>query len=385
MKITIDSKVFKKLADAAILIASKSSINGAQMVRFDWSTNQMRILSTNFDEYFEAVMSADSVANDLPFRSVELDYPLLKQIYNTSGNDVTISIDEHGLFNLCSGKKKVSVGSYMVDENSIDKSVSINKDFQDCFEIENYKLIEITSKLDRFRSQTNIKPVLCGFSIDCTEKWIYAIDGYHAAIRQMNDVSFKNNEAKFVVHGGITVMAKKYFNKDSSTIVRFNNKYVQYITDNITYTTRIIEGTPHPIHQAIPTNNRATFEFETDEILSICKDYSKYISEKSPSPIVLFNVENDSKFYIGLQSSRIQVCTETKAKNETGIPIKMGFNNKFTSDCFSVFKGGTCKVSYASELYSLTLENDEYLSLLLPVRLPSQGIGGLVELANKSA
>lgn len=383
MKVTIDSKVFKRLADAAILIASKSSIKDAQMVRFDWSTNQMRILSTNFEEYFEAVMSPDSVANDLPFRSVELGYSLLKQIYNMGGNDVIISIDEQGLFNLCSGKKKVSVGSCMVDERSIDKSVPIDKDFQECFEIDNSKLIEITSKLDSFRSQINVKPILAGFNIDCTEKWIYAIDGYHAAIRRMNDVLFKNNEAKFTVYGGITVVAKKYFNKDSTIKVSYNGKYVQYSTDNIIYTTRVIEGTPHPIRQAIPTDNKATFEFEADEILSICKDYSKYISEKAQVPIVLFNVDN--KFFMGLQSSQIQVCTETKAKNETAILIKMRFNNKFASDCFSVFKGSSCKVKYTSELCPLTLENDEYLALLLPVRLSSQGIGSLVEMVNKSA
>lgn len=184
-------------------------------------------------------------------------------------------------------------------------------------------------------------------------------------------IPFEDKESKFTFYGGVTNYIRKYFIKNDTTTILYNGKYVMFKSDELTYSCRILEGAFHPVKQAIPTSYQNIFSFDVDNVLAVCKDYNKYISVTAPAPIILCKKANDDKFYVGLKTSDIKVCTGIEGSADNTIPeILMGFNNRYTWDCFEIFKGKRITVKYNKELHPLLMEDDDYLSVLLPVRLP---------------
>lgn len=370
MKVSVNAKEFKKVIEGALAVAAKGTQKIFDRVEFNWSDAvHLRVLATNIEEYFDYTFN-DRVtcSSESTIRSIQIDDKTVKKLCNFSGDILYIDIDEEGnTFTIGNNKRKMSTIFYSQENNVTFEVEADPANFTSVLTMEYDSFVETIKRLSMFRSDLDCKPILKGFYFDCSNKRISACDGYKAAMRKLDKYEIANVNS-FTTSGMLAEAVKKLFIKGESVEILVNKKYAKFISGNLIYHCRLIDGEYLNLNQNIPKDITCDFEVEANEILDICKDYKKLININDPMPCTMYN-NDDGRFYMGIRCIDIKSCTEISIARTTRVPMRAGYSIRHMESCFGVFKGNSVLCKYKSQLYPLVLENDEYISLLLPVRV----------------
>lgn len=369
MKVSVNAKEFKKVIEGALAVAARGLRGTFDKIEFNWSNAiHLRVLATNLDEYYDYTFAERVTCSpDSTLRSIQIDDKTVKKLCNFSGDMLYIDIDEEDhTFTIGNSKRKMSTIFYNQEDNVKFEVEANPTDFTSVLTMEYDSFAETIKHLGMFRSDIDAKPILKGFYFDCPNKRIVACDGYKAAIRKLDKFEIADIDG-FTTSGMLAEAVKKFFVKGESVEVFVNKKYAKFISGSLVYHCRLIEGEYMNLNQNIPNDIVCDFEVEANEILDVCKDYKKLISN-DPIPCTMYN-NDDGRFYMGIRGVDIKSCTEISIVRTTKTPMRAGYNIHHMENCFGVFKGNTVLCRYKSQLYPLVLENNEYISLLLPVKV----------------
>ena len=369
MKVSVNAKEFKKVIEGALAVAARGLRGTFDKIEFNWSdTVHLRVLATNIEEYYDYTFNERVTCSpDSTLRSIQIDDVTVKKLCNFSGDTLYIDINEEdNTFTIGNSKRKMSAKFYSQENNVTFEVEADPTSFTPVMTMEYDEFVKSIKNLAMFTSDKDAKPILKGFYFDCPNKRISACDGHKAAMRKLDKYEIANVNS-FTTSGMLAEAVKKLFIKGESVEILVNKKYAKFISGNLIYHCRLIDGEYLNLNQNIPKDITCDFEIEANEILDICKDYKKLINNE-PIPCLMYN-NDDGRFYMGIRGVDIKSCTEISIVRTTQISMRAGYNIRHMENCFGVFKGNTVLCRYKSQLYPLVLENNEYISLLLPVRV----------------
>ena len=173
---------------------------------------------------------------------------------------------------------------------------------------------------------------------------------------------FNKNDGMIAVYGAESMESKLDFGKYKYTLFSLTEGDMK-----IEYAVRNLQGEFHNVKNSYPTTFQTYGIAKAGSLIELCKEYSKFISEKAPNPIIFHQI-NDV-VYASLRTVSIKFCEPTEIKID-GAPLSAGYKNAFLMEGLSVFdKNETINMKTNGNLYPLLIENNEYHVLVLPIRL----------------
>lgn len=104
--------------------------------------------------------------------------------------------------------------------------------------------------------------------------------------------------------------------------------------------------------------------------------------EKSKTAITLYCISNTLNLFA--RSNDIEIDEETEIECKLNNGILGGYNQKYLLEAMELFKGEECSLNYVGgELKPITITNDEYTAVILPLKLSDADKNRVQETSNK--
>lgn len=220
---------------------------------------------------------------------------------------------------------------------------------------------------------TDAKPVHTGskFVVEDGHILVVSVDGYRLAIRK--EVMKTGEERSFVVPGKTLGEISKMI-KDGEEPARISvaRRHVIFQIEGYEIVTRLLEGEFLDFNNAVPQGSATTVEVGVRDFIDSIERTSLLITDRLRSPLrVEFSEEG---IHISCSTAMGRASDHFQA-SITGNRLEMGFNNKYLLDALRA--SGTDKVKVElngplSPVKIIPMEGDEFLFLVLPVRLKSE-------------
>lgn len=228
-------------------------------------------------------------------------------------------------------------------------------------------------------SQSEQNPTLNGslFDIKDSVLKIVSVDGVRLAMRK-EKVNI-NEDFSFIVPGktlGETLkllsrLASNDENDEDNVIICVSNKHINFSINGYTIISRLLEGAFLDYENAIPKERQTSVIVETKPFLDSINRASIIINERAKSPIRCIIDDEEATMKLFCETSIGKVNDSVVAKIE-GPKVKIGFNNKYMADALKASECDTLRIEIngpISPILILPIEGDDFLFLVLPVRL----------------
>jgi DNA polymerase-3 subunit beta len=277
------------------------------------------------------------------------------------------------------------------DKNQLKINYTDSESFIQCYNVEEFPNLNIVndgnyfsiSKID-FKNLINksifstalddTRPILKGCCFEIEDKFINSIglDGYRLAFvkKPLKESTLKTSI--IVPAKSLTEISK--FLEDSDEIVKVyvQKNFLMVDIDNTKITTRLIEGEFINYKQIIPTEfttsliiNKNVFE-EAIERTSI-------LSRVDRNNLVKFDIKD--KVLVLTSNSDIGNIKENIGISLKGNDLTIAFNSRYFAECLRTINDEAIKINFnmpSSPCVITPSDSDEYLYLILPVRIINQ-------------
>lgn len=222
-------------------------------------------------------------------------------------------------------------------------------------------------------AQDNQKPVHTGtkFIIDDEMLTLVSVDGYRLAVCQKKVLN--KEERRFVIPAKtLTEVSRLIGDNGEEIYVSTAKRYAVFTLKNYTIVTRLLEGDFLDYKRAIPEGYKTRVRINVNSLFDSVERASLIITDKFRSPVKL-KFENDL-VAISCTTSLGNAYDEINAAAE-GSDVEIGFNNRYILDALR--HCGTAEVYLeinepTSPMKIVPTENDEFLFLVLPVRIKTE-------------
>ena len=384
---TITAENFKRAVKAAVSCCVYATVPALGDVYMDIGKNGA-FIACDLEQYvccsFNPLKHSDDTIG------VSVDFSMLKKIADIKGENITFTYDESAEHELriSNGKKVITLACTLVDNsagsndfNRETYSIPFEMDRKEIMQLDSEELLVAVKNTFVFTCKTDIKPILKGYHFNGHDNVIETIDGYHCVRKDWKTgvlnsdyfetvgeklINIKNifnkNDGMIAVYGAESMESKLDFGKYKYTLFSLTEGDMK-----IEYAVRNLQGEFHNVKNSYPTTFQTYGIAKAGSLIELCKEYSKFISEKAPNPIIFHQI-NDV-VYASLRTVSIKFCEPTEIKID-GAPLSAGYKNAFLMEGLSVFdKNETINMKTNGNLYPLLIENNEYHVLVLPIRL----------------
>ena len=218
------------------------------------------------------------------------------------------------------------------------------------------------------------RPILkgCLFEISNTTVTSVALDGYRLALTKKPLVSTTAEFSCIVPARTLSEISKILEgNDDDDTEVLIQKNYLLVNVNNTKVITRLLDGEFINYKQVIPqainsvvTINKKQLEFGLER--------ASLLARMDKNNLVKFEVKD--KLLTLSSASDIGNVTENITISLEGKDITIAFNARYMSECMRIIDDEFIKINFTSSIAPCTItstEGDEYLYLILPVRIVS--------------
>lgn len=220
---------------------------------------------------------------------------------------------------------------------------------------------------------TEQKPVHTGvlFEIDNQNLRLVAVDGFRLALRQEKIGDFP--EKTFIVPGKtLSEISKLIKDNEQFLEITLSNKNITFDCNGYQIISRLLEGDFLDYKNVIQISSTSEVIVEKREFFDSVERASLIINDRIKSPIVLDIADNAIK--VSSTTSIGRVNDEINCEI-SGDDVRIGFNNKYLLDALRAAQDEKIKVLLNGSLSPMRitpLEGDDYLFLILPVRLKDE-------------
>ena len=217
------------------------------------------------------------------------------------------------------------------------------------------------------------KPVYTGilFEIEQSNIRLVAVDGHRLAIR--NEQIVCDTNANFVIPAKTLNEILKLIDEDDKNVEMFaDERHISFKTGNYLLVSRLIDGEFLDYNSVIPQNSSTTVIASCSELIRSVDRMSLFISEKLKSPVRC--TFDEQKAFIRC-STALGKASDFVDCEIDGNPIEIGFDNKFFTDALRATGCDKVKIEMSgptSPIIIKPLESDEFIFLILPVRLSAE-------------
>ncbi len=225
-------------------------------------------------------------------------------------------------------------------------------------------------------SDNESRPIHTGalFEVADNQLTMVAVDGYRLAIRKEKVASVSASAFSFVVPGAALSEVEKICADSEDTVsVTGGDRHITFEIGSTVLVARRLEGTFLNYRQTIPQNNSIVLEANTSDLQVSIDRASLIINDKLKSPL-------RCRFGDGLLSitskTAIGSAFDTCPVEGDGKGLEIGFNNRFLMDAVKAAPNGRVRLELNTATSPCLIlpaqgEEDNFLYMVLPVRLPS--------------
>lgn len=349
-------------------VASKSSLIALEGIKMVCENNRLSLTGYNLELGITKAIEVKSSENG----KLVLTASLLSNIINKmpEGN-VSFETDEKLLTIIKCNEVEFTILGLSCEEYPDMPTITKEKEV----EVESVLLRKMISQTLFCVAQTDQNPVHTGSLFDIEDKKlnIVSVDGFRLAMKSA-EVDIEDN-FKFVVPGKtlseIVRLLSKLSLEDNEEKVKINisNKHISFSIGGYEFISRLLEGNFLDYKSAIPKDAQTTVVIETRDFLDTMNRASIIINERAKSPIKCSFEEKHVKIFCETALGKINDEVDCTID---GPEVKIGFNNKYMADALKSSECEKIKIQLngpISPIKMLPVEGDDFLFLVLPVRL----------------
>ncbi len=220
-------------------------------------------------------------------------------------------------------------------------------------------------------SQDETRPILTGSLIEIGNKSIsmVAIDGYRLALRKAYLNTDIDNKA-VIPSKTLNEINRILGNESEGDIyISFTDKHILFTIDEIRIISRLLEGEFINYFQIIPKEFKSKVKVSTKNLLDSIERAS-LLAKEGKNNLIKFSVKDDimnvsSNVEIGSVNEEVSIELE-------GDDLDIGFNSKYLLEALKVIDSEEIYLEFTTGVSPCVMkptDNDNYIYLLLPVRL----------------
>lgn len=215
------------------------------------------------------------------------------------------------------------------------------------------------------------RPVLTGVYLHSLDGFLYvaATDGYRLAQSKIMPCT---EEISAIIPGSSLETVRQLIG-DSDVEIRLSDEQVSFITDEITITSRLIDGKFLNYQQLIPELNECVIRVERDDLIKTVKLTEPFARVSSNTIIV--EVDAESKLLkvrsitsqLGENASEVDVVIDKASEEE----FKVCLNYRFLEKALSLIEGDTAIIRFNGKVLPVVISglDDDYHHVVMPVKL----------------
>lgn len=368
MKLNINSKDFKELAEKAITcVNKKAAVEDLTRIYLNVTEDgKLEIRTINLEHYL--ILECDNIFNSEP-GFCKIDCEDLKVINKLTGV-LTVEKEENKLI-FDNGNKKLTIPCYNAYEITFPKLEE--KKATTVIETTEAWMLETLVKLDTFTPHKYNNIAMECFNFNTAKNRIEALDGRRICIRLLNQCTIgeEKQEFKYMLLNKCIPVFKKVLDKKSECRItyRTDGNYNQIIGNNFTFYSKCINALYFNTRNLLLIETKNNCNIDRKNLLEIAKYNKDLCSVKEyDKPMVLKYLNNN--LYSYMKTFRYETLDTVKTKE---INIQDGFtialNPKFLYDGLNIMEEENVKICFNRSIHPVLMTCEEYQYLLLPVHL----------------
>lgn len=285
-------------------------------------------------------------------------------------DNVSIEVDDRLIITIRSGAAEFAILGLAATEYPQLPTISDG----DSFEINQNVLKGMIRQTLFSVSKSEAKPVHTGslFELKDNEFNIVALDGYRLAMSKqpvMCDI-----DKSFVVPGKTqNELLKMIKDEDKDISIVVGDKHAIFTVDEYSVVTRLLDGDFLDYRASIPSSFKTEFTVKVRSFLDSVERASLLITDRLKSPLRC--VFSDDEVEISCSTTVGKVVDQFPVKL-SGERVVMGFNNVYVQEALRATESDEIRVKLNGALAPMIIlpkEGEEFLFLVLPVRLRNEG------------
>lgn len=225
------------------------------------------------------------------------------------------------------------------------------------------------------------KPIHTGVlfeRVDGDKLTLAAIDGFRCAVRKTEDwhCTHEFEAQKFVVPAKAVKEIASLKSSVDQVQIYLHKRHVSFIVGNMQITSRLLDGEFMNYQAAIPKKHEAELVINVADMIAAVERVALMAAEKIMNPIHMRLLPDDSAVELSCASGIGTACERVSAKGngEWSIRYEIGFNHRYMLDALNACDDAFVHMRVLSTVQPMVIvptEGDDYLQLVLPVRLDS--------------
>lgn len=372
MKFSCDKNLLcEVINNASLAVASKSTIISLEGILMKCNNNQLTLTGFNLEFGIVKTIPVESSENG----EIVLNAGLLSNIVNKMPSGEIHFFSDSKLLTVirCQDVEFTILGLSAEDYPEI-PVISDDQDLS--VEVETFK--SVVSQTLFAVSQSDQTPVYTGtlFDIKGDQLCVVSVDGYRLAMRKETIERSSSEAFHFIVPGKNLNEIQKLLAKldieedgENKINVRVSSKHVILEVAEYSIISRLLEGEFLDYNSTIPKESKTSVKVNTREFMGSINRASIIINDRAKSPVKCEFA--DSAIHISCETALGKVQDSFPAEID-GEAVKIGFNNKYMHDALRASESDEVLIQMngpLSPMILLPLEGDDFLFLVLPVRL----------------
>lgn len=369
MKFICDkAKLSEALTNVSKAVSDKSTLSSLEGIKFSLNQNILELTGYDLEIGIRTkieVRSPDSgefIANARIFSEMVRKMP---------DDELTVDISDSFMITIESGVTSYNLNAIPAD----DYPQLPEKDSSEEIKIPQPILKSMIVQTKFAASQLDLKPILKGelFEIENNTITVAAIDGFRLAVRK-EPISYEGSTSFVVPAKNLDEVSKLLSdNEDEVCSMFLSKKHIIFEIGNYLVNSRLLEGEFHPYKSAIPSSFTTEVVVERTKLINALERCSLLINEKNPSP-VRCNFE-DGQIKVKCSTNALGKVYDEISSMMSGSSIEIGFKCRYFLDPLKAVNDDKVKLQLGGSLLPMKivpLEGDNYIYLVLPVRLPKE-------------
>ena len=371
MHVTCDKTALSDALSVCVhAVAAKSPIPALEGILFSVDKEKITLSGYNTQMSIQKNLPCDTIETGACVLSARIFFDIVRKLH---GDQIEIQVDNDLNATIRCGKSVFDLKAESADE------------YPDLPQVNRSRGITLPCGLLRqmigdtiFAISTNEnKPVHTGslFEIEGTDLRLISVDGYRLAVRHETVESFGGESFRFVVPGAtLRELSRILPDSDEPVSVYPESKHGLFEFHETIMTTRLLEGEFLNYRTAVPADMPVRLTINKSELVDAVERVSLIISERLKNPVRCLFEEETLKLSCVTALGRsydavtIPFCSEK---------IEIGFNNRYLLDALKACPDEEVVLELKSGLSPCLLkplEGDQFLYLVLPVRLKAEDL-----------
>lgn len=372
MKFTIErANLLKTLSHVQSIVEKRNTIPVLSNVRIEALEDGISFKATDMDTEITEIVDAKTIETGATTAPAHMLYDIVRKLSDGSEVEITFP-DEKGQLTIASGRSKFSLSTIGVEDFPVISGDKLPVNFV----MEKEELKDVIDRTKFAVSTEETRYYLNGVYMHAKKEGdakvlrVVATDGHRLACVESPLPKGAEDLAGVIVPRKTVTEIRKLLddnNADHITISMSENK-VRFAFEDITLTSKLIDGTYPDYERVIPTDNDKNLELGVKD-LSSAVDRVSVVAERTRA---IKMITGNSKVTIITSSPDLGSAQEELEAKYEGESVEIGYNFRYLLDILQEVKGDAVRISFAdasspSVIHDTTDSSAIYV--LMPMRV----------------